>query len=64
MKINFAPNNYSPTGVVSFASWDNAELKEAIRKAFNESPRERITEIVIERDGIKAVFETVAACRK
>ena len=57
MKIEFCPNNYTPTGVCSFASWDNKDLQEAIRKAFHESPRERITEIVIERDGIKAIFE-------
>lgn len=64
MKIQFAPSNYAPTGVVSFASWENADLQAAIRQAFNESPREQIVEIVIERDGIKAVFETRAGCKK
>lgn len=64
MKITFAPNNYSPAGTVSFASWENSDLQAAIRQAFHESERENITEIVIERDGIKAVFETRAACMK
>ena len=62
MKIKFLPSNYSPTGIVSFASWDNHDLQEAIRRAFNESPREQIVEIIIERDGIKAVFEPRAGC--
>lgn len=64
MKINYAPNNYSPTGVVAFASWENQDLQAAIRLAFRESPREDIVELVIERDGIKAVFETRASCVK
>lgn len=63
MKINFCPNNYSPCGVVSFASWENRDVQDAIRRAFNESPREEIVELVIERAGIKAVFETRAACK-
>jgi hypothetical protein len=58
MKVTFAPNNSDgPTGTVSFASWDNRDLQDAIRKAFNESPRETIVEIIVERSGIKAVFE-------
>lgn len=62
MKVNFCPSNYQLSGVVSFASWNNPALIDAIRKAFNESPRERIEEIVIDRDGIKARFETVNSC--
>ena len=57
MKITFAPNNYQPSGVVSFSAWTNTELQAAFRQAFNESPRERIVEIIVEREGIKAVFE-------
>jgi hypothetical protein len=64
MKITYAPNNYSATGVVAFASWENKELQAAIRLAFRESPQEDIVEIIIERDGIKAVFETRASCVK
>lgn len=62
MKINWCPGDYSPSGVVSFASWDHIDLQAAIRRAFNESPRERIVEIIIEREGIKAVFETKSTC--
>lgn len=58
MKVAFAPNNYKPTGIISFASWENRDLQNAIRQAFHESPREDLVEIVIERDGIKAIFET------
>lgn len=57
MKVTFTPSNYQPTGVVAFASWSNDDLRAAIRQAFHESPRERIVEIVVEREGIKAVFE-------
>jgi hypothetical protein len=63
VKINFCPSNYEPAGVVSFVPWSNRELQEAFRRAFNESPREQIVELVIERAGVKAVFETRAACR-
>lgn len=58
MKVNYQPNNYQPTGTISFASWENKDLQNAIRQAFHESPRERIVEIVVEREGIKAIFET------
>ena len=57
MKVTFAPNNYQPNGTISFASWANSDLLAAIRLAFHESPRERITEIVVEQEGIKAIFE-------
>jgi len=57
MKITFCPNDYSPTGICSFVSWENIGLQKAIRTAFHESPRERISEIVIERNGITAIFE-------
>ena len=59
MKVNFSPSNYQPTGLVSFASWSNPDLHRAMRQLFNESPREQI---IVERDGIKAVFETRAGC--
>lgn len=57
MKVNYAPNNYQPDGTVSFLSWSNNDLIEAIRRAFCESPREQIIELVIEREGLKAVFK-------
>ena len=57
MKVSFDPNNYQPDGTVSFLSWSNSDLHAALRTVFRESPRERIAEIVIERTGIKAVFE-------
>jgi len=34
-------------------------MEAAMDLLFNTSPRERIKEIVIDREGIKAVFETV-----
>jgi hypothetical protein len=59
MKVEFAPNNAPPlTGAVSFLSYADAEFQKAVRQMFNESPREQITEIRIERDGIKAKFES------
>lgn len=64
IKIHFDPNeNDVPTGVVSFASWEQLDLQDAIRKAFNESERENITDIYIDRRGIKALFDTRAACK-
>ena len=57
MNVVFAPNNYQPTGTISFASWENEDLQNAVRQVFHESPRERIIEIVVEREGIKAIFE-------
>ena len=57
MKVQFSPNNYELVGTVSFLSWSNPDFQNAIRKAFKEGPREQITELVIERDGIKARFE-------
>lgn len=57
MKIEFDPNNYTPTGVISFVTWENRELQDALRRAFHESPREELATIVIERAGIKAIFE-------
>jgi hypothetical protein len=58
MKVSFDPSNYQPTGVVSFLSWSNQDFLNAMRAAFHESPRERIIELVVEKTGIKAVFET------
>ena len=58
MKISFNPNtDYAPAGTVSFVSWQDRNLQDAIRKAFRESPREEIVELVVESNGIKAVFE-------
>lgn len=57
MKVTFDPNNYQPTGTIAFASWENKDLQKAIRQMFHESPREEIVEIVVEREGIKAIFE-------
>ena len=57
MKVTFNPNNYQPTGLVSFASWSNGELHEAMRRLFHESSRERLVEIIVEQEGIKALFE-------
>ena len=62
MKVNFNPQDYDLTGCVSFCSWSNPEIQDAIRKAFNESEREEIVEIVIDRQGIKAKFETRSSC--
>lgn len=57
MKIEFCPNAKG-SGTASYLSFTSAAFTEAIRQAFNESPREVITRIVIERDGITAFFET------
>ena len=57
MKVEVMPSNAAPLdGVVSFITWTNQDFQKAIRQMFNESPRELITEIRIERDGIKAKF--------
>lgn len=56
IKIDWCPSE-SGGGVCSFTSWENRDLQEAIRRAFNESPRERIVRIEIDRHGIKAFFE-------
>lgn len=63
MKIEFCPNE-SGSGCCSFASWENSDLQAAIRKAFNESPREQIVKIEIDRQGIKAFFETRNCCKQ
>ena len=64
MKIHFAPTDTDgPTGVVSFASWNNRDLQGAIRQAFCESSREQIVELWIAREGIKAVFQRRDACQ-
>ncbi len=57
MKVSFDPGDYQPDGTIAFLSWSNSELHAALRTVFRESPRERIVEIVVERSGIKAVFE-------
>lgn len=57
MKVTFNPNASQMIGTVSFATWSNRDLQEAIRRAFNERPNERIVEIEIQKDGIKARFE-------
>ena len=59
MKINYAPNDsqQKPSGAVSVLHWENADLQAAIRRAFNESPRETIVQIDIDRYGIKAYFD-------
>lgn len=61
MKVTFIPSPCSDslTGVVSFLSWGNPKLQVAIRAAFAEEPGERITEIAIRQDGIKAKFESI-----
>lgn len=58
MKVNFCPKTYQPTGTISFLSWTDPKLRKAIRQAFYESSREDIVEIVVEREGIKAIFKT------
>ena len=65
MKITFTPNDGKPKALCApeapwaFVSWDNLTLQQRIRDVFNETQRqETITEIVIERDGISARFES------
>lgn len=58
MTVKFDPSSDAVlTGIVSFCSWQNKDFQEAVRRMFHESPRERIVEIQIGRDGIKAKFE-------
>jgi hypothetical protein len=58
MKITFDPQHeFVPSGVVSQIGWDNPELQAAIRAAFNESPREQIVALVIQRESLIARFE-------
>jgi len=56
MEVKWCPQE-SGSGVCSFAAWHNEDLQNAIRKAFNTSPREELVAIEIDRHGIKAFFE-------
>lgn len=58
IKVTFDRNGNlpGPSGIVSFASWDNPDLHKALRQCFHESPREEISEIHVDDKGIKAVF--------
>ena len=58
MKVNFCPNSPGKTGPASWIGWDSKELAEAMRQAFKEGPRERLVEIDIDRNGIRAWFES------
>lgn len=55
MDIVFAPD-LKPFGVVSSLTWQNADLQAAITQVFRVSPREYIKALVIDRNGIAAVF--------
>ena len=58
MEIKILPNNYDgPSGTVSYIRYKDSRFDEAMRVMFNASPREEITEVVLDRDGIKAKFE-------
>jgi hypothetical protein len=57
MQIKFDPVDPPPSGVVSFLSWSHPELHAALRRAFDEGPREYIDRIDITRDGLRAHFE-------
>jgi len=57
MDIKYAPSNYEPQGPVTFRSWSDAAFKQAMRDLFQESPRETLVELVIDREGIRARFE-------
>lgn len=56
MKVTFDPENYVSSGTTSFAAWNSPYLAQVIRRLFDERPGERITEIVVTSEGIKAVF--------
>jgi len=56
MEVSFAPNNPSG-GVCSMVMWQNKALQDAIRMAFQKSPREQIIKIDVTREGIRAYFE-------
>jgi len=57
MEVKFTPSNYEPEGIISFRSWSDSKLQQAMRELFNESERETLVELVIEREGIKAKFK-------
>jgi hypothetical protein len=58
IEVRFAPVEGSDkSGVVSFQSWNNQQLIDAIVRSFSTSPREQVYRIDIERDGIKAYFK-------
>lgn len=58
MKITFDPADGGPCGVASFAAWESPAFQMALRKhVFRERPNEEIVELVISRDGIKALFD-------
>lgn len=63
MKIDFCPHQPQGSGVCSFVTWENRDLQEALRRCFNESPREEIVLIEVTREGLKAYFNTRNAAR-
>jgi len=58
MKRVIEYNNQTPTedGIVSFISWDNPALAEALIKLFNVKSYEILQGFIITEDGVKASF--------
>lgn len=61
MKITFdLDGRIGPSGTCAFAPWHDPDLQKAIRQCFNVFPTEQISEVVIKREGIRVILETVA----
>ena len=58
MKISFNPDNYGPPlgGIISSMSWGGQEFLGVLNQMFAISPREEITELVVQSEGIKVVI--------
>ena len=57
MKINYDPHEYQPQGATTFRSWSDSNLQEKMRELFGCSERERLVELVIDKNGLMARFE-------
>jgi hypothetical protein len=58
MKVYLEDDQDKPLGgTCSHASWNSTLTKEALRELFNCTDDERITEIIINKKGIKAFFK-------
>lgn len=65
MQIEFDPlDSGGGSGTVSFASWQNEDLKAAIRTAFRERPHERLVRVIVGPRGMHAYFESRPAAER
>lgn len=57
IKVSYNGKDHT-SGVVSAMSWDDRDLKNALKKLFNCKENERIVGIDVTKTGIRAYFET------